>query len=289
MQNPQQLAGSLSLVLSRVCWTTPLSSSTGVLGQSSVNVEAPPLAHQQHRRLHEFLSRTIEPQATYADLLAVLEPLVAEILCGELHTHLRPAPSHAVTSSSIGDELVSPFHKGPAALAAGGFWTSRRCILASMCWFPILQAGAGSGCRKSRKPPISNSLWIGCAKCCRPPRLARLVSSSSQFMWNSELPTAGWWTRKSSCWKPLPCKTGNGLCWGVMEETMKSVLHRLTRSLFRSPCSGRSECGGSCAIFQPKASASLFASTNGAFKHDVLRIRNDLNSGVLSTKICGKK
>ena len=57
MQNPQQLAGSLSLVLSRVCWTTPLSSSTGVLGQSSVNVEAPPLAHQQHRRLHEFLSR----------------------------------------------------------------------------------------------------------------------------------------------------------------------------------------------------------------------------------------
>jgi hypothetical protein len=74
-----------------------------------------------------------------------------------------------------------------------------------------------------------------------------------------------------------------------MEETMKSVLHRLTRSLFRSPCSGRSECGGSCAIFQPKASASLFASTNGAFKHDVLRIRNDLNSGVLSTKICGKK
>jgi hypothetical protein len=53
---------------------------------------------------------------------------------------------------------------------------------------------------------------------------------------------------------------------------MKSVLHRLTRSFFRSPRSGRSECGGSCATFQPKASASLFASTNGAFKHDVLRI-----------------
>lgn len=66
------------------------------------------------------LAATIEPQATYADLLAIPEPLVAEILCGELHTHPRPTPSHAVTSSSIGDELVSPFHKGRGG--PGGGW-----------------------------------------------------------------------------------------------------------------------------------------------------------------------
>ena len=272
-----------------VCWTTPLSSSTGVLGQSSVNVEAPPLAHQQHRRLHEFLSRNNRAASDTPTCLRFWNHWLQKSFagnCTRTPDQLRVMQSRLRQLAMNWSALST---RGAAALAAGGFWTSRRCILASMCWFPILQAGAGSGCRKSRKPPISNSLWIGCAKCCRPPRLARLVSSSSQFMWNSELPTAGWWTRKSSCWKPLPCKTGNGLCWGVTEETMKSVLHRLTRSLFRSPCSGRSECGGSCAIFQPKASASLFASTNGAFKHDVLRIRNDLNSGVLSTKICGKK
>ena len=50
--------------------------------------------------------------ATYEDLLAVPEHLVAEIINGRLVTHPRPSPRHAWAASSLGDELVSPFQKG---------------------------------------------------------------------------------------------------------------------------------------------------------------------------------
>jgi len=51
-------------------------------------------------------------RATYADLLAVPEPLIGEILDGELHTQPRPAPRHALVSSILGGELSGPFHRG---------------------------------------------------------------------------------------------------------------------------------------------------------------------------------
>ena len=37
--------------------------------------------------------------------------MVAEVLVGTLHIQPRPAPPHAFASSSLGDELVSPFQK----------------------------------------------------------------------------------------------------------------------------------------------------------------------------------
>ena len=40
--------------------------------------------------------------ATYEDLLAVPENLVAEILFGHLVTHPRPAPRHSVAASALG-------------------------------------------------------------------------------------------------------------------------------------------------------------------------------------------
>ena len=63
-----------------------------------------------------FLARS----ATYEDLLQVPEHLVAEILNGELETHPRPAPRHAHACFSLGDELVSPLHKGRGG--PGGWW-----------------------------------------------------------------------------------------------------------------------------------------------------------------------
>jgi Uma2 family endonuclease len=50
--------------------------------------------------------------ATYADLEAVPEHLVAEIIDGELVTHPRPAMRHNVAANSLGDELTGPFQKG---------------------------------------------------------------------------------------------------------------------------------------------------------------------------------
>jgi hypothetical protein len=50
--------------------------------------------------------------ATYADLVAVPEHLVAEILDGTLYTHPRPAPRHAVVANGVGAELSPPFQFG---------------------------------------------------------------------------------------------------------------------------------------------------------------------------------
>jgi Uma2 family endonuclease len=51
-------------------------------------------------------------RATYEDLLAVPEHLVAEILHGTLVTTPRPASLHARAASSLGGELYGPFDRG---------------------------------------------------------------------------------------------------------------------------------------------------------------------------------
>jgi Uma2 family endonuclease len=51
-------------------------------------------------------------RATYDDLLAVPDHLVAEIVDGELFASPRPALRHAQASSSLGGELFGPFHRG---------------------------------------------------------------------------------------------------------------------------------------------------------------------------------
>jgi Uma2 family endonuclease len=50
--------------------------------------------------------------ATYEDLLAVPEPLVAELIFGVLHTAPRPAVPHARTASRLGSTIGGPFDLG---------------------------------------------------------------------------------------------------------------------------------------------------------------------------------
>lgn len=50
--------------------------------------------------------------ATYADLEAVPEHLVAEIIDGALETHPCPRPRHAVVAAELAAELVPPFGRG---------------------------------------------------------------------------------------------------------------------------------------------------------------------------------
>ncbi|MDG4598068.1 MAG: Uma2 family endonuclease [Candidatus Contendobacter sp.] len=66
------------------------------------------------------MSATARKFATYEDLFDLPDNVVGEIIHGQLITHPRPAPKHAVASSSIGDELISPFHKGRGG--PGGWW-----------------------------------------------------------------------------------------------------------------------------------------------------------------------
>ena len=50
--------------------------------------------------------------ATYEDLAALPDNLVAEIVDGELHGSPRPGPKHAEAGTAIGGGLVPPFHSG---------------------------------------------------------------------------------------------------------------------------------------------------------------------------------
>jgi Uma2 family endonuclease len=59
--------------------------------------------------------------ATYDDLLAVPDHLVAEILDGELHTSPRPAVPHALATTLLASDLVGPFH-GVRDRGPGGWW-----------------------------------------------------------------------------------------------------------------------------------------------------------------------
>jgi hypothetical protein len=50
--------------------------------------------------------------AVYEDLFYLPEHIVGEILGGVLETHPRPAPRHALASSSLGGEIVAPYGRG---------------------------------------------------------------------------------------------------------------------------------------------------------------------------------
>ncbi len=72
----------------------------------------------------ESLMEGARRRATYDDLLAVPDHLVAEIIDGELYTSPRPAPPHAVASSAILSVLFDRFHgsSGSGAATPGGWW-----------------------------------------------------------------------------------------------------------------------------------------------------------------------
>lgn len=64
-------------------------------------------------------------RATYDDLLAVPDHLVAEILDGELIVSPRPAARHAVAGSAIGSVVFDRFNGPPGRPEAPGGW----CVL----------------------------------------------------------------------------------------------------------------------------------------------------------------
>lgn len=66
------------------------------------------------------MSQPAGARATYADVLAAPEHVVAEVIDGQLSTSLRPAPRHADAASVLGMDLGSPFHRGRGG--PGGWW-----------------------------------------------------------------------------------------------------------------------------------------------------------------------
>jgi len=66
------------------------------------------------------MSRPLKKDATYADLCAVPESFVAEIIGGELYANPRPAFRHSHAASILGAKLSGPFHLGENG--PGGWW-----------------------------------------------------------------------------------------------------------------------------------------------------------------------
>jgi Uma2 family endonuclease len=93
--------------------------------------------------------------ATYEDLAALPDLVVAEILDGELYSTPRPAPRHTVAGSSVGGHLVRPFHHGRGG--PGGWW-----ILGE----PELHLGGDvlvpdwAGWRRSRMPRVPETAYF---------------------------------------------------------------------------------------------------------------------------------
>jgi len=66
------------------------------------------------------MSKPLKKDATYADLCAVPENFVAEILGGELYAFPRPASRHSLALSALGGKLMGPFQFGENG--PGGWW-----------------------------------------------------------------------------------------------------------------------------------------------------------------------
>jgi hypothetical protein len=101
------------------------------------------------------MSETAKQAASYADLLDLPEHLVGEILAGQLHTHPRPAPKHAIAYSALGGNLWNPFQHGKGG--PGGWWIIDE---------PELHLGADilvpdlAGWRRQRMPELPDAAYF---------------------------------------------------------------------------------------------------------------------------------
>ena len=101
------------------------------------------------------MSQLAHRDACYDDILALPEHLVGEILLGELHTHPRPAPRHALAYSSLGYLLGGPFHGGIGG--PGGWWIidEPELHLGTDILVPDL-----AGWRRERLPTLPETAWF---------------------------------------------------------------------------------------------------------------------------------
>ncbi|QQR90864.1 MAG: Uma2 family endonuclease [Myxococcales bacterium] len=101
------------------------------------------------------LSTAPPKNATYADLVALPEHLVGEILNGELIASPRPAAPHATATSVLGMDIGSPFQRGRGG--PGGWW---------IMFEPELHFNDDvlvpdlAGWRKERMPEVPNQAWF---------------------------------------------------------------------------------------------------------------------------------
>ena len=113
------------------------------------------LGDRAHSERHLMGIRQQPRRARYEDLCSLPDNVVGEIIAGELHTHPRPAPRHAVAASAIGIEIGSPFHRGRDG--PGGWWIldEPELHLGEDILVPDL-----AGWRRGRMPKLPATAWF---------------------------------------------------------------------------------------------------------------------------------
>lgn len=105
--------------------------------------------------MSQAIAQPAQRAATYEDLLAVPDHLVAEILFGELVTHPRPAPRHASSAIALGGVLTPPFQFGNGGPGGWVFMVEPELHLGAHVTVPDLAAW-----RRERLPTLPETAWI---------------------------------------------------------------------------------------------------------------------------------
>ena len=113
----------------------------------------------------------LKKEATYADLEAVPEHLIAEILGGELATHPRPAPRHGAAALVFGKVLGSKFQNGDGGPDDWVFFSQPELHLGREVVVPDV-----AGYRSTRVPEDSDRAWMSKA----PDWICEILSPSTE-------------------------------------------------------------------------------------------------------------
>jgi Uma2 family endonuclease len=117
------------------------------------------------------VTKPLKKDATYADLCAVAENFVAEILEGELYAFPRPALPHAHAASVLGGEIMGPFHRGRHGPGGWLILNAPELHLGADVLVPDL-----AGWRRERMPTIPNVAAFSLA----PDWACEVVSASTE-------------------------------------------------------------------------------------------------------------
>ncbi len=93
--------------------------------------------------------------ATYADIEALPQHVVGEILFGVLHTHPRPAPRHGLATNVLSYQVTGPFQFGRGGPGGRIFLDEPELHLGAHVVVPDI-----AGWRRERLSPFPDTAWI---------------------------------------------------------------------------------------------------------------------------------
>ncbi len=111
--------------------------------------------------------------ATYADLLALPDHVVGQIIDGELVVSPRPAPPHAIATSFLGAELVGPYGRGRGGPGGWLILDEPELHLGQQILVPDL-----AGWLRERMPQLPQTAWFEL----RPDWICEVLSPSTAVL-----------------------------------------------------------------------------------------------------------